>query len=81
MHMKYATRDELLELSPEDRLRLIEDVRDTLGEDPSLFPLSEEHSRILDQRVEAYERAPFAGSIWSEVRERIQEPARKPAAG
>src|SRR5438477_1311460 len=73
VRMKYPTRDELLELSPEDRLRLIEDVWDTLGEDPNLFPVSEEHNRTLDQRIEAYEHAPLAGSSWSEVRARIQK--------
>jgi putative addiction module component (TIGR02574 family) len=70
--MKYPTQAELLELTPEERLKLLEDLWETFGDDPASLPLSGEHRQVLDQRLEEHERDPSSGSTWPEVRARLQ---------
>ncbi len=69
--MRYPTREEILELSPEDRLRLIDDLWDTLEGEADALPVSEEHKRILDDRLEALRRDPESCSDWEEAKRRI----------
>jgi putative addiction module component (TIGR02574 family) len=70
--MKYPTHAELMELSPEERLKLLDDVWDTFGDDPASLPLTDEHRQVLDERLEAHERDPSSGSTWPEVRAQLQ---------
>ncbi|HEX5432237.1 MAG TPA: addiction module protein [Bryobacteraceae bacterium] len=70
--MKYPTQEEILELSPEERIQLIEEVWDTLAADLSALPLSEEHRRELDQRLREMEKSPGAETSWPELRWRIE---------
>jgi putative addiction module component (TIGR02574 family) len=69
--MRYPTRGELCELSPIERLRLIEDVWETFVGDPESLPLSEEDEQIIDARLAAWRSDPNVGSSWDEVRRRI----------
>jgi putative addiction module component (TIGR02574 family) len=41
--------------------------------DPDSFPLSDEHRREIERRLEAFKRDPSAGSSWEEVRARIKK--------
>jgi putative addiction module component (TIGR02574 family) len=65
--MQYPTRTEIEQLSPEDRLRLIEDVWETLESVPGSLNLSEEHREILDQRHAELERNPDSTLSWDNV--------------
>jgi len=56
--MNYPTRAEIEELSPDERLRLIGDVWDTLNETPESLELSDEHCALLDQRLDQLEKNP-----------------------
>jgi putative addiction module component (TIGR02574 family) len=69
--MKYPTEEELRTLSPSDRLRLLEDVWATFVSEPESLPLSEEHRREVEQRLESWRRDPTLGEDWTEVRRRI----------
>jgi putative addiction module component (TIGR02574 family) len=69
--MQHPTRGELCELSPVERLRLIEDVWETFVSVPESLPLSEEDEQVIDARLEAWRSNPNAGSSWEEVRRRI----------
>lgn len=71
--MRYPTLGELCELSPVERLKLIEDVWETFAGDPESLPLSEEHEQIIDARLAALRSDPNAGSSWDEVRRRIEK--------
>ncbi len=71
--MKYPTQSELEELSASDRLRLLEDVWETFVRNPDSLPLSDEHRREIDRRLEAFNRDPSAGATWDEVKQRIKQ--------
>lgn len=56
----------------EDRLRLIEEVWESLEADPEASALTEAQKEDLQRRLDAYRDNPRAGSPWEEVKARIQ---------
>jgi putative addiction module component (TIGR02574 family) len=54
----------------EDRMRLIEEVWDSLS-DRAGSVLSEAHQRDLQRRLDAYRDHPKTGSSWDEVKSRL----------
>jgi putative addiction module component (TIGR02574 family) len=65
--------DELLRLPVADRLAAIEEFWDSLGGDPTLFPLSDEERAELDRRIAEDEAAgPDAGIAWPGLRRRLE---------
>jgi putative addiction module component (TIGR02574 family) len=70
--MHYPTRTEIEQLSPEDRLRLIEDVWETLEGVPGSFALSEEHREVIAQRHAELERNPNSTLSWDETLHRVR---------
>ena len=62
---------DILELSVEERIQMVEDIWDSIAAVPEAVSLSENQKRELDSRLKAYHRNPDAGSPWIEVRERI----------
>jgi putative addiction module component (TIGR02574 family) len=69
--MQYPTPTELRELSPADRMRLLEDVWDTFVNAPDSLPISEYHEEIVDSRLEAWRRDPGRSTSWEVVQRRI----------
>jgi putative addiction module component (TIGR02574 family) len=67
---KFSAAD-TLELPVTERLRLIQDIRDSIAASPETLTLSEEDKRLIDERLEACRQNPQAGSPWPEVRARI----------
>lgn len=59
-------------MSPEERLRLIEEIWDSLCEPPTDLPLTEEQRADLQRRLDAYRENPKAGSPWEEVLARLR---------
>ena len=49
---------EILKLSVEERMRLVELIWESLAADPSALPLSDAHRAVLDERLEEHERNP-----------------------
>lgn len=70
--MGTLAKSEVLSLSVAERIQLVEDIWDTIAEDPGALPLSDAQRAELDHRLEAYHRNPDQGSPWSEVKERIR---------
>ena len=70
--VKVPTAAELSELSTEQQLDLLEAVWDTLAANQESLPLSREHRRELDRRLEALERSPEAGVGWSDLRRDLE---------
>jgi putative addiction module component (TIGR02574 family) len=58
-------------MSPEDRLRLIEEIWDSLS-DSDQTPIPENHRDELDRRLTAADKDPAAGAPWEEVRARLR---------
>ena len=70
--METMSKKEILRLSISERIRLVEDIWDSIREVPESVELTEEEKEELDKRLDAYHNNPHAGSPWSMVKERIQ---------
>jgi putative addiction module component (TIGR02574 family) len=70
--MKVPTAAELRELSTAEQLDLLEAVWDTLTASPESLPLSNEHRRELDRRLDEMARSQQAGVRWSDLRRDLE---------
>lgn len=68
---------DILGLPVEDRLRLVEDIWDSLAANPSAVPAPDWHLSELDQRVANHKASPGQIEPWKEVRKRLRMPAAK----
>jgi putative addiction module component (TIGR02574 family) len=71
MSDRKITVADVLTLSADERIRLVEDIWDTLVIAPEAVVLTDEQRRELDSRLEEHRRDPSAGSTWPEVKARI----------
>lgn len=71
--MKSITVNDLLNMPVAERLRLVEDLWDSIAEVPEKLELSDAQRKELDERLEKYHRDPEAGSPWEGVKKRILE--------
>lgn len=69
--MKKITATDVLALSIPERIQLVEDIWDTIANEPAEIELTEEEKKIIDERLEAYHRNPDLGSPWEDVYKRI----------
>ena len=69
--MKRISVADVLELSISERLKLVEDIWDSIADVPESLELTEEDKRLIDERLESYRRDPNVGSPWEEVYARI----------
>jgi len=60
------------QLSVAERLRLVEEIWDSIDDDPASLPLSAEQRNELDSRLEDFQANPSVGDSWDEVRRRIE---------
>ena len=51
IRMSDADVAEILKLSPEERLRLVEIIWESLAADPSSVPLGDAHRAVIDERL------------------------------
>jgi putative addiction module component (TIGR02574 family) len=65
------TLADLLELSPAERLLLVEELWDSLMNEPDAVPHTDAQREKLDRRLEAHRCNPNAGSSWEEVKARV----------
>jgi len=65
----------LRELPVEERMKLVEDLWDSIAEDRKALPVTTEQKEELDRRVKAYEvdknRGRLAGDVLDDVRHRL----------
>jgi putative addiction module component (TIGR02574 family) len=62
---------EILESSVEVRLKAIEQIWESLSNEPEKIPLTEAQRRELDRRIEEHERNPNDTITWEEAKARI----------
>ena len=60
------------EVPVEDRMRLVEDIRDSIAEEQGVPAISDEQGRELDRRLEAYRISNEPGASALEAIERIR---------
>ena len=66
---RILTKQEIFNLTAEERLQLIESLWDSLS--PSEVPLPEWHKQLIDQRLEDHRRNPDDSSSWEELRDEL----------
>lgn len=64
------------DLSPEERLRLIEELWDSLNETPGTVPLTNAQREELDRRLDDLERSGPEGIPWDQVLQQIRSRSR-----
>ena len=64
------------DLSPEERLRLIEALWDSLTEKPGAVPLTNAQREELDRRLDDLERSGPEGIPWDQVLQQIRSQSR-----
>lgn len=64
------------ELTPEERLRLIEELWDSLTQNPRDVPLTNAQREELDSRLDDLERSGPVGIPWDEVVQQIRSRSR-----
>jgi putative addiction module component (TIGR02574 family) len=64
------------DLSPEERLRLIEELWDSLTEKPGAVPLTNAQQEELDRRLDDLERSGPEGIPWDQVLQQIRSRSR-----
>lgn len=55
-------------LSISDRIRLVEEIWDTIAEENETFDLSDAQKRELDRRIESARNNPGQGRTWDEIK-------------
>lgn len=66
------SKAELLKLDVEPRLKLIEEIWDSIASDPNAdLPLTDAERLMLDARLRAHEETPDATRSWAEVRAEV----------
>jgi len=69
--MKPVPISEVLELPVQERIRLAQEIWDSIAEVPESVQLTEAERVELDKRLDAYYQDRSPGSPWPEVRDRI----------
>lgn len=69
--MKMITAKDTLSLSIPERIQLMEEIWDTIASQEEAMELTQEEKRMIDERLEAWQRNPEAGSSWEKVYQRI----------
>lgn len=63
------TKEEIFELSAEERLHLIETLWDSLS--PADVPVPDRHKRLVEERLEDHRRNPDDSVSWEELEEEL----------
>lgn len=71
--MSVTRRQELSQLTPAEKLLLVEDILDEIAQDSDIqnFPLPDSQKKELDRRYEDFLKNPEEGSSWSDVKKRL----------
>ncbi len=69
--MKTKELYKILELSVARRILIVEEIWDSIAENPDSVPLTDSQKQELDKRLDSYYENPEAGSPWEKVKERL----------
>jgi len=70
--MSPAQIEEILNLSVEERIQLVEAIWDSIADRPESLPVTEAQRRELDRRLSEHLQDPGAARPWPEVRESLK---------
>jgi len=60
--------EEAKKLSVSDRIRLVEEIWDTIAEETEAFELTDAQKQELDRRLEWVRKNPSQGRTWDEIK-------------
>jgi len=63
----------ILKLSVNERIHLVQTIWDSIATDTELSEISEEHKKILDERIEAHKNNPNDVVSWDEVKKSVKK--------
>ena len=63
---------DISDMTVEEKLQLIEDLWDSVADDPQAVPLTEAQAKELDRRLNAYRRDGDPGRPWREVLDELE---------
>jgi putative addiction module component (TIGR02574 family) len=66
-----VTVEDTLEMSVADRIKLAQDIWDTVAADSGPVPVSEAERQEIERRLDEHERDPHATIPWAEVKKQI----------
>ena len=73
------------ELPADERIQLVQDLWDTIAQEPESVEISDEHRRILDERIREHEASPDDVVSWAvakaDIRKALEQHRRERAAG
>jgi putative addiction module component (TIGR02574 family) len=64
---------DILKLSINDRIHLVQTIWDSISEDTENMSISEQHKEILDERLIAHENNPSDVISWDELKTNISK--------
>ena len=67
-----STNISIFELSPAEKLQLVEDLWDDIAATPAAIPVHDWQKEELERRKEKFQCAPESGQTWEHVRQRIR---------
>jgi putative addiction module component (TIGR02574 family) len=62
---------EILQLSVAERVQIVEDIWDSIGNTPEELPLSEAEKLELNKRLESYRQNPNEGIEWETLKKNL----------
>ncbi|MEI6436423.1 MAG: addiction module protein [Bacteroidota bacterium] len=64
---------EILKLSIDERIHLVQTIWDSIAVDTQESEISEEHKKILDERLEAHKNNPKDVVSWEEIKKSVSK--------
>lgn len=64
---------DILKLSVDDRIHLVQTIWDSIAADTEVSEISEEHKQLLDERLEAHKNNPNDVVSWDEVKSSVKK--------
>ena len=68
-------KQQALALKPQQRLRLVQDIWDSIAAFPEAIPLTDAQKEELDRRLQAYATNPNEGISWDELKDKLRKSA------
>lgn len=69
---KSLTQMEIQELSALERIRLAEELWDSILDDQASIEVTDAQKKVLELRIKSHSSTPSEGSTWEEVNDRLK---------
>ncbi|MCI0616752.1 addiction module protein [bacterium] len=70
--MKTSVLSKIQELSVSERIRLVEEIWDSIAANPESVPVTNARKKELDRRLKALKQSPREVSTWSDLKKRVR---------